>query len=153
MDLISTQERESYEAAINDLHDSFARPITVITQTKTPQSGLSDSDDDYDFTQGENTGSEEFVYAQTETTIRARIKYIDKQDKEFALVNTLGGEQINLAIEFGIIRIKVLIADTQLVQEAASIIVDGNNCNILFRDRPHGLFAPKYHTFYLQRTP
>lgn len=153
MDLISTSERDSYTNAIEDMHDTFARDIILVKQIKTPQAGVADEDDDYDFTQNHNTGLEEFVITESQSTVKARVKYIDKQDQEFALVNTLGGEQLNLVQKFGIVRIKVRVGDSEAVQEATSIIVDGNNCNILFRDRPHGVLDIRFHTFFLQRTP
>jgi hypothetical protein len=153
MNLISDSERAIYEAAINDVHDTFSREITVLKDIKTPVSSLSDSSDDFDFINNSNTGTEEFTYSYSESTVTARIKYIDKQDKEFALITTLGGEQLNLVQEFGIIRIKVPVADCSTVDESSRLVIDSNHCKILFRDKPHGLFDAQYCTFYVQRIP
>jgi hypothetical protein len=154
MNLINATERAAYEAAIDDMHDTFSRDVSVIQEVKTPVSSLSENDDDYDFIHNKAiSGPQEFTYSYLETLVKARIKYIDKQEKEFSLITTLGGEQLNLVQEFGFIRLKVRTADCSLVDEASHIIVDGNQCKVFFRDRPHGLFDSKYCTFYVQRVP
>lgn len=149
MNLISTDEKSSYQIAMQGLHDTFSRDITLVKQVKTPREGESNEDDDYDFTQDHNTGTEEFVITESESTVKARIKYLEKQEKEFAL----GGDKLNLTQDFGFLRIKVRIEDSQSVIDATRIIVDGNSCHIFFRDRPHGMLDVQFATFYLQRTP
>lgn len=153
MNLINSTEKAIYEAAIDDMHDTFARSITVLNDIKTPVASVSDNDDDFDFVNNSNIGTNEFTISYTESTVTARIKYIDKQDKEFSLITTLGGEQLNLVQEFGLIRIKVPITDCSTVDECSRLIIDNNHCKIVFRDKPHGLFEAKYCTFYVQRIP
>jgi hypothetical protein len=153
MNLISDLERSIFEDALNSMHTTFARDITVVNSIKTPVLDLSDANDDYDHVNNSNQGSEEFTYSYVESTVTARVKYIDRQDKEFSLVASSTSDQINLVQEFGLIRIKVLSADCELVNEATHIIVDDNHCRVIFRDSPHGLFENNYCTFYVQRVP
>lgn len=151
MNLIPDSMRAEFDQPFADLEDTFGRDIVVVRTIKTPKpiSG----DDDYDFTQPTKTDSELFDYSYSEETVRARIKYIEKQDKEFSMITTLGGEQFNLSQEFGILRIKVSAANSPVVEESTSLVVDGFNCKVIFRDRPHGLTEANYRTFYLQRVP
>jgi len=153
MNLINQTDKDKYSSSIDDIHDTFAREIIVIKEIKTPIDNLDDADDDYDFINDKHRGSEEFENTIVTTTIKARIKYIDKQDKEYAFISTLGGEQINLSQEFGLIRLKIKLSESDLVNEASRIEVDKNNTRVIFRDSPHGLFDRQYSTFYVQRTP
>lgn len=151
MNLIPTQFHADLSQPFTDLEDTFGRNITVISAIKTPKE-ISD-EEDYDFTQPNKSADESFDYSYSEQEIKARIKYVDKQDKEFALITTLGGEQINLVQEFGILRVKVNSDYSDLVADASSIIVDGLKCKVICRDRPHGLLNTSFKTFYLQRVP
>ena len=152
MNLIPTEYHSLFDQAFADLEDTFGRNIKLIKETKTPKL-LSGDDEDFDFTQPTIIRQDEFDYSYTEIEIKARIKYLDKQDKEFAMITTLGGEQINLVQEFGVLRIKVSKDYCQNVQDSTSIIVDGSKCKIIFRDRPHGIISTTFCTFYLQRVP
>lgn len=153
MDLISSGDRAIYSSGMDDVHDTFARDIVLVNNITTPKDSVDQEDDNYDFINDKEPSEDKFTFSSTRTTIKARVKYIDKQDKEYAFISTLGGEQINLALEFGLIRIKVKNTDVAAISAASSIEVDGNNTNVVFRDRPHGLFDINYATFYLQRTP
>ena len=145
--IISDAEKAFYTAELDAAMDTFLRDIVVVTSTKTPVDSLSENDDDYDFVNDVNHGSEEFSYSYQETTISARIKYLDKQE----IIQALPGQEIDISTSFGVIRIKVAVANCDLVANSNHILVDGNHCKILFRDRPHGLFDITYCTFYLER--
>ena len=60
MNLISDSEKAIYIAALNDMHDTFARDITVVYSTKTPKVPLDDASDDYDHINNSSQGTEEF---------------------------------------------------------------------------------------------
>jgi hypothetical protein len=150
MDLISPQERTEWSAAFSNMHDTFAQDIKLINRTKTPKEGLTDNDDDYDFTQDHNAGNQEFEVSHSEQIIKARVKYLDRQDKDYQMIN----QQVsNVSINSGLIRIKVRKEDCDAVSNADNIIVDGINANITFSDRRHGLVSTEFCTFYLERTP
>lgn len=132
---------------MDDIHDTFSRDITVVKEIKTPIDNLSDENDDYDFINDKNKGDEEFSYTSTMTTIKARVKYLDKEQTELLLAS----EKINVVSKFGLIRVKVKLADSETIADSSRITVDDNNCQMVFRDTNHGLFDNKYSTFYLER--
>lgn len=150
MNLIPEQFHAELNQPFADLQDTFGRKIYAISEIKTPKTS---TDQDFDFTNPNSYNDQSFDYSYVETEIVARIKYIEKQDKEFAMITTLGGEQINLVQEFGILRIKVHSDFSDIISDASSIKVDGDKCKVIFRDRPHGLISANYRTFYLQRVP
>ncbi len=150
MDLFTSAQKTALKAAIDNIHDSFKRPITIIKRVRTAKSGAPTENDNFDFTQQSNNQSVEFEESSTQTTVDARIKYIDRQEVDSQFV---GNQLTNLSIEGGIIRIKVKKEDGEAVLNADDIIVDGLNTKIKFIDTRHGLFDIDYSTFYLQRTP
>lgn len=153
MNLIPSNVASLYAQKIDDIHDSFAQEIQVIKDTKVPNNQpITDADDDYNVIYDTNVNNQnEYTFGIISTTIKARVKYLDKQeiDLAFALSRT---DEINLTQKFGLIRLKVHLSDCELVSDSSRVIVDGFNTRVLFRDQRHGIIDFNYCTFYVQRT-
>src|ERR1043166_1571317 len=102
--LISDADKAAYKSALNDVHDTFSRPITV---WKNSAQEVTSQDSNFDaFT---DQGIKNVVYTPESRTFRARVKYIDKQEKEFGLALADASSRANTSLditqEFQLVRI------------------------------------------------
>ena len=144
--LIPDSERDIYRAVITDMHDTFARDITVWQRSAERVNPLNPNHDAF----YDNPKKPNVTYTTQSSTIPARVKYIDKQDKEYALAIASAGNQIQITQETQLVRIKVKAAEKKLVEDAEKVTVDDQDFSLLSVARPHGLFDNDYATFYLR---
>src|SRR6202000_3289904 len=98
----SNEARDAYRQATADMHNTFSRPIIVYQKSAeaiTP-------DPNYDAFY-HNAQQPQVSYTYQTGIWPARIKYLDKQDKEFQLAIASRPNQIELTQETQIIRVKV----------------------------------------------
>lgn len=97
------------------------------------------------------------TYTANQTKIGARVRYIDKADKETELIFNGHGDSkaVSTALrqDYGVIRIKVATQYTDLVNNSTKLIIDGYDCQLLFNYTPNTLIylSPNYTTFYVSR--
>lgn len=153
MNLIPESERVVYRQAIDDVHDTFKRPITV--WRKSAQTVTSENAD-YD---AFNDSSVSNVNYTTESkNFYARIKYIDKQDLEDELKAGdpgIGSQTLAMTQAFQLVRIKVDREARDYIEGCEKINLDDDNLDytVWTIQRPHGVFEPTYYTYYLQSLP
>ena len=144
--LIPTSKREAYKQAINNVHETFARDIVV---WRSSAQEITSTDQEYDaFNDQRQTN---IVYTTESKTFKARIKYIDKQDKEFGL--NLANTNIDITQELQLVRIKVDLEANNYIKDCKKVTIDGQDFYTLTIPRPHGLFEPDYYTIYLTNRP
>jgi hypothetical protein len=144
--LVPDAQRTIYNAAMQDLHDTFKRSITVwrssaefITQTDSNYDAFSDA------------GIQNIVYTPESKTFQARIKYIDRQEKEFGII--VGNEKIDLTQDFQLVRIKVDQETFEYMDDCEKVTIDGTDFIPITEPRPHGLLSPMFYTIYLRSKP
>lgn len=132
------------------LHATFARPI-VIWKTAKHTVVLSNPANSYIFDQAPFNDTTQTV--QVSGTFQARILYGKKQDlDQFSTVRTdKASDQINIRNEEGSVRIQVDATGAAYLFDAKQVTFDGEIFDIDTTQRPHGLFAPKFYTFYLTK--
>jgi hypothetical protein len=150
--LISDLERDTYKSAIQDLHDTFSRNITVWRQSTEV---ITNQNDDFDaFNDASN---ENVTYVSESKIFKARIKYIDRQDKEFELAvggtTRATGSSIDLTQEFQLVRIKVDKEANDYIKDCEKITIDEQDFIPLTVPRAHGLFDIDWYTIYLRSRP
>jgi hypothetical protein len=150
--LITASELATYKSAINDMHDTFGRMITVwLKSAETITIPTNDQQDDYDAFYDNKVGSTStIVYTSKSVEIKARIKYLDKNDKEFGLAIASAENRINVTQEFKIIRIKVDEQGSNYVDKAEKLTIDGLDYGLISTSRPSGIVTLDYFTYYLQ---
>lgn len=148
--LLSPQQINSAQQAIDDLHGTLARTITIINEVA--NAAVVNTDD---FNAFSDRNDVNVTYTSVQTDIPARIKYLDKADSEQELIFFGRGDSkavsTNLRQDYGIVRVKVDKQYTDLVRNSTKILVDGKDCQLLFNYSPLTLISTNYVTFYLSR--
>lgn len=153
MNLISNAERAVYRAAIDDVHDTFARDIVVWRKSAQV---LNSQDSNFDAFNDQSNSS--ISYTSSSQIFKARIKYIDRQQLEAELRAGdpgIGTSRIPLTESFQLVRIKVTRAARDYIEGCEKINLSDDNLDYVVYtiQRPHGVFEPTYYTYYLQSLP
>lgn len=143
--LIPQTERDIYRAAIDDIHDTMSRPITVWKRSAEKITNLNPNYDAFS-----DQPIQDVQYTPQSKNFNARIKYIDKQDKEFAFAIASEQNRIALTQEFQLVRIKVKQDAADYIDDCIKVTIDSNDFKVITSARPHGLFDIDYYTFYLR---
>tara|TARA_B110000483_G_scaffold165381_1_gene195764 strand:+ start:631 stop:1110 length:480 start_codon:yes stop_codon:yes gene_type:complete len=144
--LISDSQKTSIKSIIDDIHETFARNITVY---KDGVKVLIASSQEYNGIYGKTYSGESSTSTTSESHIvKARIKYINANEQ------SLSDGQINS--EFGIkvidgsVRITVDASGFNILKEAKRCEFEGGKYEIATKGNPTGIFGPQYYHFYLQ---
>lgn len=140
--LISDSQKDTIKAIIDDIHETFAREITVYEEGKKVLIAASSQYNGlYGRTAGgRNTTTTREVVAHT---IKARIKYIDSGEQGLS-EGTTQVEMID-----GSVRITVDANGFELLKEAKRCEFEGRKYTIKSKGNPTGIFGPQYYHFYL----
>jgi len=146
--LISAQDRLTYQSALADVHDTFSRDIVV---WRSSAQTITTTNPDYDAFSDQGPTQSQVIYTTESRTIKARIKYIDRQEEQFGFI--VAGTGVDVTQQFQLVRIKVTAADNIYLQDAEKVTIDGLDFTFLTTPRPHGLFSNDYFTIYLKSNP
>ncbi len=142
--LISDSDKTAIGNVFNDIHDTFARPVTVF-QKKNKIFVATNST--YNALYGrltKETGTRQTV---TQTTVQARVLYRQDQ-KEIDLPCTR--DQVNVPLGEGVVRVKIDKAGYELFKKATNIEIDGEALRIVTDAGRIGPFAVHFYTLYLR---
>jgi hypothetical protein len=86
-------------------------------------------------------------------TFNARILYGDKQGKNFLSTRQRDGgeDQIGAEVFNGDVRLKLDPTGAAFLKDSQRVTFDNELFEISTESRRHGLFTPKWETFYLKR--
>jgi hypothetical protein len=144
--LISNSDKEAFESVFDDIHDTFARDIKFI---KEAQRVILSTDPNYNYLYKNTKGQISSVQRKiVEATFKARILYVGRQNE-----GMFDGEvdaQIKVEKHVGEVRIKVDKEGYSYLKETKRCEFDGRKFSVISDEMPHGLFSPKYYTFYLK---
>lgn len=149
--LITEAGKALINAAFNDLHDTFARDITIykLEGKLLISSGL-DANPIYGRIQDQKTSKPQTVAY----TGRARIKYEGNQGANSGMIDGAGGKAtdnaIGLATPAGMIRLKVDETAYNIIKSAQTIEVDGKPYEVVSDAARPGPFSPVFFTVYLK---
>ena len=122
--LISESQKNTIKAIIDDIHETFARTITV-------------------YEEGEKT-TEKTVVSHL---VKARIKYIKADESN--ITDGKIGSQLGIEIINGLVRITVNKDGFEILKEAKRCEFEGRKYTISSKGNPTGIFGPQYYHFYL----
>lgn len=144
--LISASQKTAIQNIIDDIHETFARNITVYEEGKRV---LISASSKYNGIYGKAGGGTSSVSRTVVShTIKARIKYLDAKEQNLAdgQINSQAG------IEFteGEVRITVDSDGFAILKEAKRCEFEGRKYTINSKGNPTGIFGPQYYHFYLK---
>lgn len=143
--LIPESDKARIANVFNDIHDTFAREVTVFQQdnkifvaTNATYNAL------YNRLQNQ-TDSRVTV---TQSTVMARIKY-EQNQREIDLPGSRA--QVNVPLGEGVVRVKIELAGYNLFKKATKIEIDGEAFRIVSDASKVGPFKVQFYTLYLRR--
>lgn len=146
--LISNIEKEAYQVAMLDLHDTFKRPLKVIREgTKT----IVSTNPNYNHVYRRSSDQPKIQYEPRENVIEARIKYFDKNSDEVK-INAGNNNPLDLILQASRVRLKVTLEDHSLFFDGVERVeLDGYIFDVKSEGTPVGLFTPQFKTVYMER--
>ena len=143
--LISDSQKNTIKAIIDDIHETFARDITVYEEgEKILIAASSQFNGIYGRT---SSGSKTTKNVVVSHTLNARIKYINA--KEVGISDTEIKIQLGVDLIDGSVRITVDLAGFDIMKKAKRCEFEGRKYTINSKGNPTGMFGPQYYQFYL----
>ena len=139
--LVSDAEKSAWANEFNNLHDTFARSVTV---WKTPERVVVSSDPNYNFLYNEQE-SIEVEYIPVSGKFDCRIQWQDPS-------KMMGWPEIREEVRGNICRIKAKKDFVDFISDAEKIEIDGRPVQSLGTNRPHGLFNIDFYTLYFRES-
>lgn len=137
---LSENQKNNIKSIIDQIHDTFAREITVF---KIGQRTVISSSPIYNSLYRQQTANS--ATTEVSKVFQARIKYVEM--KEELLRDSAGQDKIILPA--GTVKIKVNLEGYEYVREAKRIELDGKRFSIKSDGKPLGMFGPQYYEFIL----
>lgn len=133
-----------------NLHATYARPI-IIWKTARKTVILSNPANSYIFDNA--PFNDDIQVVPVSGLFQARILYGKQQPLEqFSTPQSKEAtDQINIRNEKGIVRIQVDATGASYLFDAKQVTFDNEIFDIDATQRPHGIFSPKFYTFYLTK--
>ena len=144
--LINNINKDILESVFDHIHDTFSREIKFI---KDAQRIILSTDPNYNYLYKNARGQITSVKRKiVESKFNARILYVGRQNED--LFDGEAGAQIKVDKHVGEVRIKVGADGYEYLKDTKRCEFDGRKFSVISDEMPHGLFAPRYYTFYLK---
>ena len=142
-DLIPSSDKTKYDSVFNDIHDTFARNITIYkTKKKTFVATNSTYNALYSRIKDEKGSSKEVEGI----TVKARISYVNTTDKEDEISFQLG-----ISVPSGLVRIKIDLDGHAILKQSKDIEIDGDLFDVVSDATKVGMFSVNYAQIFLKR--
>lgn len=147
MSIMSDENKAMYNAALQELHEFWARDIVYY---KTAEQVDISTDVTYNPFYGQASNSSvEFV--PISGVAKARIFYGHNLERDFVTPQSKDSERFRLQFDnSNKVRIKLDKETFEKIKDSKKYIFDGNTFELDTIPRPHGLFDPQYYTLYLK---
>tara|TARA_Y100000310_G_C20263807_1_gene614882 strand:+ start:168 stop:611 length:444 start_codon:yes stop_codon:yes gene_type:complete len=142
---LTAAQKASYEAVMQDMHDTFARTIYAY---KEAQKVIVSTDPNFNYLYNNVKGVSQIVRKTQFEALSARILYVDKNMEEMYNVDS----QIKVERDIGEVRIKLNAEGYAYFKDAKRVEIDGRLFFKVTDVKKHGLFRPKFFTYYLRPT-
>jgi hypothetical protein len=139
--LLSDSEKLSYSQVFNDIHDTFARKITM---WKTPKRVVVSTNNNFNFLYAEQN-SIESTYIPVSGVFDARVQWGNP-------AKLMNDQDIKEEIPGNICRIKVKQDAIDFLADAAQVEIDGRKVEKIGSSKPHGLFNIDYYTVFFKES-
>lgn len=142
--LISAARQAQVMQMFRNLHDTFAREITIYKNAKKLQIASSPQ---YNALYGRNSGGSSIQYETVTHTISARVYYVDLPEEIFS--DAGDGSQNKVVLPRGSVRLVVDESGFDILKDARRAEFDGKTFSVKSSGVPEGLFANDYFEFLL----
>lgn len=143
--LLSDNEKTAIGNVFDDMHDTFARAVTVFQKENQLFVATNST---YNALYSRIKDSTTTRTKVTSTTVMARIQY-EQNQREIDLPGSRA--QINVPLGEGVVRVKLEKAGYDLFKKATNIEIDGEAFRIVSDASKVGPFVVKFYTLYLRR--
>ena len=144
--LLTTAEKTTCNDAMDDLHDTFARNVTVY---KDAVITVSTPNQSYNTIYGNAGATTPITYTPQSSTVSARILY-GKNYPEDYFADSQSSSQLKIFLPEGKVRMILKAADYSTVSQAKRIEFDSQRFAIDSDFRAHGVFGAQFYTIYLK---
>jgi len=143
-DLISQDDKDRFDNVFNDLHDTFAREITIFKKAKKT---FISTNQTYNALYSRVSNQKEKESTVSAIKVKARITYFNEAYKR--------ENQENFALGFDIpgdyVRIKIDEEGYTALKNVTDLEIDGELFNIVSDASKSGIFSVKYYQYILKR--
>ena len=144
---LTAAEKAEYEAVMQNMHDTFARTIYAYKES---QKVIVSTDANFNFLYNNVKGVSQIVRKSQFKAISARVLYMDKQKE--VMFDSEVDSQIKVQHDIGEVRIKLNPEGYAYFKDAKRVEIDGKLFFKITDVKKHGLFKPKFFTYYLRPT-
>jgi hypothetical protein len=144
--LLTTAEKATCNNAMDDLHDTFARDVTVFKDATVTVSSPSQS---YNTIYGNAGATTPITYTPQSSTVSARLLYGKNYTDDY-FASSQSQSQLKIFLPEGEVRMIIKAADYSTLVEAKRIQFDNQKFAINSDFRAHGVFGVKFYTLYLK---
>ena len=144
--LLTAAEKATCNNAMDDLHDTFARDVTVFKDATVTVSSPSQS---YNTIYGNAGATTPITYTPQSSTVSARLLYGKNYTDDY-FASSQSQSQLKIFLPEGEVRMIIKAADYSTLVEAKRIQFDNQKFAINSDFRAHGVFGVKFYTLYLK---
>ncbi len=141
---LSENQKTNIKSIIDQIHDTFAREITVF---KIGQRTVISSSANYNALYRQQSANTETT--EVSQTFQARIKYVEMSETFLQDSQSNSSGQDKIILPAGTVKIKVNLEGYEYVREAKRVELDGRRFSIKSDGKPLGMFGPQYYEFIL----
>lgn len=145
--LFTSAQKAEYEAVMQQLHETFSRSIFAYKDSKKV---IVSTDPNFNFLYNNVKGVSQTINKTQFKQIPARIMYMDKQTE--VNFDSEVSSQIKVSHDIGEVRIKLDTEGYEYFKDAKRVEIDGRLMFKVTDVKKHGLFTPKFFTYYLRPT-
>jgi hypothetical protein len=145
--LFTSAQKAEYEAVMQQLHETFSRSIFAYKDSKKV---IVSTDPNFNFLYNNVKGVSQTINKTQFKLIPARIMYMDKQTE--VNFDSEVSSQIKVSHDIGEVRIKLDTEGYEYFKDAKRVEIDGRLMFKVTDVKKHGLFTPKFFTYYLRPT-
>ena len=144
--LVPENMRQEVRAALENVHETFSREITIFKR-KT-ESFVATTDSTYNALYSRLKNQQGGLSRVSQTKIKARIDYIDRQER--APIAGLNA-QVNVPLPDGSVRLKIDEAGYKILKQSSSVEIDGRLYELMSDSAKTGPFSVQYFIMYFKR--
>ena len=143
----NSEEKEELESIMQNMHDTFARSIFAYKESKKI---IISTDPNFNYLYNNVRGVKQILNKTQFKAIKARIMYMDKQSEISYDADVAA--QVKVSHDVGEVRIKLDAEGYDYFKDAKRVEIDGRLMFKVTDVKKHGLFSPKFFTYYLRPT-
>lgn len=144
---LSSSQKQQYEAVMQQMHETFSRTIFAYKDSKKI---IVSMDPNFNFLYNNSKGVKTSIQRTQFKTLNARVLYMDKQNE--VSFDSEVNSQVKLHHDIGEVRIKLDAEGNEYFKDAKRVEIDGRIMFKVTDVKRHGLFRPKFFTYYLRPT-